>query len=160
MSVSLIVAMLLLTIIMGLTPQATHSHSFLGCDVMTSSWAFIIIYALTLLSLGILVVRRLKIFRLKDYGFYLNHIGLWLLLLCSGLGYADMERYIMHVREGETEWRVYDDHNNVKELPIAISLNDFDMDYYPPKLAIIDMENGEVLQIGRASCRARVLILV
>ena len=145
MSVALIVALLLLTIIMGLTPQATHSHSLLGFDAMTSSWAFVIIYSLTLLSLGTLTVRRLRAFRLKDYGFYLNHIGLWLLLLCSGLGYSDMERYIMYVREGETEWRVYDDQNNVKELPIAITLNDFDMDYYPPKLAIIDMENGEVL---------------
>ncbi len=145
MSVTLIVALLLLTIVMGLTPQAMHSHSLLGFDAMTSSWAFVIIYSLTLLSLGTLIVRRLRVFRIKDYGFYLNHIGLWLLLLCAGLGYADMERYIMHVREGETEWRVYDEQNNVKELPIAIALSDFDMDYYPPKLAIIDMENGEVL---------------
>ena len=149
MSVALIVALLLLTIIMGLTPQATHSHSLLGFDVMTSSWAFVIIYTLTLLSLGILIIRRLRVFRWSDYGFYLNHIGLWLLLLCSGLGYADMERYIMHVREGETEWRVYDEQNNVKELPIAITLNDFDMDYYPPKLAVIDIENGEVLPSGQ-----------
>jgi len=145
LSVSLIVALLFLTIIMGLTPQSTHSHSLLGFDVMTSSWAFVLIYTLTLISLGGLVVRRLKVFRIKDYGFYLNHFGLWLFLLCSGLGYADMERYIMHVREGETEWRVYDEQENVKELPIAIALSDFDMDYYPPKLAVIDLESGEVL---------------
>ena len=149
MSVSLIVALLLLTIIMGFTPQTTHSHSLLGFDVMTSSWAFVIIYTITLISLGALVVRRLRVFRIKDYGFYLNHFGLWLFLLCSGVGYADMERYIMHVREGETEWRVYDDYENIKELPIAITLHDFDMDYYPPKLAIIDLDNGEVLPNGK-----------
>lgn len=148
-SVALIVALLLLTIIMGLTPQTIHSHSLLGFDVMTSSWAFVIIYTFTLLSLGTLIVKRLKLFRLRDYGFYLNHIGLWLFLLCSGLGYADMERYIMHVREGETEWRVYDDLNNVKELPVAITLNDFDMDFYPPKLAVINIETGEVLPHGQ-----------
>ena len=84
MSVALIVALLVLTIIMGLTPQSTHSHSLLGFDVMTSSWAFVIIYIFTLLALGILIVRRLRLFRLKDYGFYLNYIGLWLLLVCSG----------------------------------------------------------------------------
>ena len=145
MSVVLIVALLVLTIIMGLTPQAHHSHSLLGFDVMTSSWPFIIVYTLTLISLGALIVKRLKIFRLKDYGFYLNHLGLWIFLLCSGLGYSDMERYIMYVREGETEWRVYDEQENVKELPIAITLNDFDMEYYPPKLAIINLESGEVL---------------
>lgn len=144
-SVTLIVALLLLTVIMGLTPQTPHSHSPMGFDAMTSSWAFVIIYALTLLSLGALVVRRLKEFRLRDYGFYLNHLGLWLFMICSGLGYADMERYVMHVREGETEWRVYDEQNNVKELPVAITLNDFDMDYYPPKLAVIDLKSGQVL---------------
>ena len=145
MSVSLIVALLLLTIIMGLIPQSTHSHSLLGFDVMTSSWAFVFIYVLTIISLGGLVVRRFKAFRIKDYGFYLNHFGLWLFLLCSGVGYADMERYIMHVREGETEWRVYDEQENVRELPVAIALGDFDMDYYPPKLAVIDLASGEVL---------------
>ena len=148
MSVSLIVALLFLTIIMGLIPQATHSHSLLGFDAMTSSWAFVIIYSCTLISLGALMVRRIIRFDLKDYGFYLNHLGLWLFLLCSGVGYADMERYVMHVREGETEWRVYDAQENVKELPIAITLNDFDMVYYPPKLAIIELENGQVLPHG------------
>ena len=149
MSIALIVALLALTIIMGFTPQSVHSHSLLGFDAMTSSWAFVIIYTLTLISLGALVVRRLKAFRFKDYGFYLNHFGLWLFLLCSGVGYADMERYVMHVREGETQWRVYDENESVKELPIAITLNDFDMDYYPPKLAVIDLESGEVLPNGK-----------
>ena len=55
-----------------------------------------------------------------------------------------MERYIMHVREGETEWRVYDYNENIKELPIAIHLKDFDMDVYPPKLVVIDRQSGEV----------------
>ena len=85
---------------MGLIPQSTHSHSLLGFDVMTSSWAFVLVYTFTLISLGGLVVRRLKAFRFKDFDFYLNHFGLWLFLLCVGIGYADMERYVLHVREG------------------------------------------------------------
>ena len=56
-----------------------------------------------------------------------------------------MERYVMHVREGETQWRVSYEQESIKELPIAIMLNDFDMDYYPPKLTTIDLESGEVL---------------
>lgn len=152
-SVCLISALLILTIIMGLTPQTT-SHtdevsenifSRLGFDNMTSSWAFILIYFITLLSLGCLIVRRLFNFRKKDYAFYLNHIGLWITLFAAGLGYADIERYLMHVREGEIEWRVYDEDENVKELPIAIQLNDFDMEEYPPKLTIIDRKSGKPL---------------
>lgn len=148
-AVCLISALLILSLIMGLTPQVASTNnpttifSRLGFDNMTHSWAFVFIYFTTLLSLGSLIVRRLYRFRWKDYGFYLNHIGLWLVLFASGLGYADMARYVMYVREGEVEWRVYDDNNNVKELPIGIKLNDFDMEEYPPKLTVIDRQSGE-----------------
>ncbi|MGL5730963.1 MAG: cytochrome c biogenesis protein ResB [Bacteroidales bacterium] len=144
MSVVLILAFVLLSLIMGLVLQVKNSNTKLGLDAMNSHWAFVLVYTLTLLSLGIIIVRRLLKFRISDYAFHLNHIGLWLFLFASGLGYADMERYIMYVREGETEWRVYDDQNNVKELPLAIQLNDFDMDVYPPKLVVIDRSNGDV----------------
>ncbi|MDL2257239.1 cytochrome c biogenesis protein ResB [Bacteroidales bacterium OttesenSCG-928-I14] len=153
-SVSLISALLVLCLIMGLTPQVpseAKTSSFfsrLGFDNMTHSWAFIFIYFITLLSLGCLIIRRLYRFRWKDYGFYLNHIGLWLVLFASGLGYADMARYLMYVREGEVEWRVYDENNNVKELPIGIKLNDFDMEEYPPKLTVIDRQTGESLPLN------------
>ncbi len=146
MSVALILAFVLLTLIMGLTPQLAEGATTvtpLGFESMTQNWAFVLLYATTLLSLGTLVVRRLRSFKVKDTGFYLNHIGLWLLLAASGLGYADMERYIMYVTEGETEWRVYDESGAIKELPIAIQLHDFDMEVYPPKLTIIDRATGE-----------------
>ncbi|WP_143813304.1 cytochrome c biogenesis protein ResB [Parabacteroides provencensis] len=150
MSVTLIVAFVLGSVIMGLVPQASaKSVTPLGLDAMTRHWAFVFIYSLLLIALGGLIVRRLKRFNRRDWGFYFNHIGLWLFLSASGLGYADMERYVMYVAEGETEWRVYDEQKNVKELPIAITLNDFDMDYYPPKLAVIDKTTGDLLPVGK-----------
>ncbi len=150
-SVCLISALLILTLIMGLTPQTGPSSasvkkdiiSLLGFNNMTGSWPFILIYFVILLSLGSLIVRKVAKFNIRDWGFYLTHFGLWLVLFAGGLGHADIERYLMHVREGEVEWRVYDDEGNVKELPIAIQLNDFDMEEYPPKLTIIDRETGE-----------------
>ncbi|NDV78921.1 hypothetical protein D0T57_08045 [Dysgonomonas sp. 511] len=149
-SVTIIAALLILSLIMGLTPQVArvdphHADIFtlLGFSQVTSSWAFVFIYFLTLLSLGSLIVRRLIAFRKQDYAFYFNHIGLWLLLFAAGLGAADTKRYVMHVREGEVEWRVYSENKDVLELPIAIQLNDFEMEEYPPKLTIIDRKNGE-----------------
>lgn len=148
-SVTLIAALLLLGIVMGLTPQLVkinpHDDNIftrLGFRQVTSSWYFVLIYFQTLLSLGSLIARRLIAFRWQDYAFYLNHIGLWLLLFFAGLSHADMKRYVMHVREGEVEWRVYSENDDVLELPIAIQLNDFDMEEYPPKLTIIDRESG------------------
>lgn len=148
-SVTIIGGMLILSLIMGLTPQLVkvnpHDHDIftqLGFRQVTTSWAFVLIYFLTILSLGSLIVRRLIAFKKQDYAFYLNHIGLWVLLFAAGLGSADIKRYVMHVREGEVEWRVYSENDDVLELPIAIQLNDFDMEEYPPKLAVIDRNTG------------------
>ncbi len=148
LSVALIVAILALTIIMGLTPQVgagADSRMALGFDSMTTNWSFVLLYGFVLLSLGATIACRLRRFRVgRDIPFTVQHVGLWLVLAASGLGYADMERYVMYVQEGETQWRVYNDNGAVKELPIAIKLNDFDMEVYPPRLAIIDRESGEV----------------
>lgn len=144
LSVVTILAMLLLTIIMGLTPQMPHSHTVLGFDSMTSNWAFVAIYSVVIIVLGAVIVNRARSFRLADMPFYLNHIGLYTLLLASGVGYADMERYIMYVNEGDTQWCVYDNDNNVKELPIAITLNDFNVEFYPSKPIYFDVETGEI----------------
>lgn len=154
-AVSSIGGLLFLTLIMGLTPQLirldphdTGLFTRLGLKQMTTCWAFVLLYFITLLSLGALIIRRLIAFRKEDYAFYLNHIGLWLLLFASGLGAADIKRYVMHVREGETEWRVYSETDEVLELPLAIHLKDFDMEEYPPKLTIIDRESGEPQPLG------------
>jgi cytochrome c biogenesis protein ResB len=155
-SVTIIGALLILSLIMGLTPQVVHLSpddrrlfSLLGFRQMTTSWPFVLVYLLTLISLGSLIIRRLIKFRIRDYAFYLNHIGLWILLFAAGLGAADMKRYVMHVREGEVEWRVYSENKDVLELPIAIQLNDFDMEEYPPKLTIIDRETGDMQPKGK-----------
>lgn len=149
MAVTLITGLLLFGILMGLTPQVTHIHhgdkspvSILGFRQMTTSWPFVMLYILAILSLGTLIMRRLFAFRKTDYAFYLNHIGLWLILFAGGMGAADMKRYVMYVQEGETEWRVFNDRGDALELPVAIRLNDFIMEEYPPQLAVIDRETG------------------
>lgn len=169
LSVSLLGGLLLMGIVMGLTPQFARvntdvhvhwGHSSwdemldflfvkLGFRQVTTSWAFVLIYTFTLLSLGMVIARRLQNFKFKDYGFYLNHFGLWLFLFAAGFGSADMLRYVMYVEEGEVEWRVYDAHENMLELDIAIKLHDFHMEEYAPKLAVIDKYTGDVMPIGQ-----------
>ena len=158
LSVTLIGALLVMGIIMGLTPQVARLSlrddsllSRVGFRQVTSLWSFVLVYALTLLSLGALIVRRLMDFRVRDYAFYLNHVGVWILLFAAGLGHADMKRFVMHVQEGETEWRVYNDRQEVVELPVAIRLNDFVLEEYPPKLVVIDRRTGEVQPRGKAA---------
>lgn len=151
-SIAVISGLLAFSLIMGLIPQIgpnSHSHSVLAFDNITSNWSFILLYFSCLLSLGALITRRLIYFNWKDYAFHLNHIGLWLVLVSLGFGTADMKRYVMHVEEGEIEWRVYSENGDILELPIAIKLNDFYMEEYIPKLAIIDRETGNAIPANK-----------
>lgn len=134
-SIALISALLILTILAGLTPQTENPEtdtlfSLLGFNRIGTSWAFMLIYTVTLLSLGSLIVRKLWEFRRKDYTFYLHHTGLWVVLFAAGLGYTEREEYLLPVLEGAEEQQGYDSKGYVKELPLAIRLNDFDMEEY------------------------------
>lgn len=149
LAVALISVLLLFGLVMGLIPQlksgALPGDDWvlkLGLAQITSSWPFVLLYGMGLFCLGLTIARRLLSFRFNDYGFYLNHLGLWIFLAGIGLGAADIQRHVMYVKEGETEWRVFDEQQNVFELPIAIELNDFDMEEYAPKIAIIDRKTG------------------
>lgn len=150
--VCLIAALLYFCLILGLTPQASrvdpHAHNLfsdLGFTMVTSSWPFVLLYTLTLISLGLVIARRATSSQKISVAFFCNHIGLWILLLAAGLGAADMQRFVMHIKEGEMEWRVYSANKDVLELPIAIRLKDFFMEEYPPKLVIIDRKVGKAL---------------
>ncbi len=154
LAVALIAALLLLSLIMGLTPQlaapppAPRWPDRLGFTRMTASWPFIIIYLTLIISLGAASVRRLR--RRPTLLFALNHLGLWLLLTAAGLGAADRQRYTIWVEEGDVEWRGTLANGFVMELPLAISLHDFDLEYYPPKVTVISRETGKPQPEGRA----------
>lgn len=152
-------ALLLLIIIMGLVPQIsvdtnspkpTHPFTMVGWNQMTTSWPFILICFYNLLILGLTIMKRTtRKQSWRDIGFYLNHLGLFIALLGGILGSTDIERLTMNIREGETEWRGTNRKGIVKELPIAIQLDTFNIELYHPKLVIIDNKTGEMLPSNR-----------
>jgi hypothetical protein len=80
--------------------------------------------------------------------FFLNHFGLWLVLLAAGLGASDRQREIMRVPEGGVEWRSISA-GELKDLDVAIRLDDFVMEEYPAQLALVDPATGQSLPPGR-----------
>ncbi len=159
LSIVLMGFMLFLTLLMGLIPQmaplsapGAHTHSLLdklGFSIITRCWQFILLYFLLLLSLGTLSFKRLSVWNRKNIFFFINHAGLFLALLGAGLGASEMQRFVMFVDEGKTEWRVYNENQEAMELPLAITLHDFSMEYYPPKLALINRKTGEALPLDK-----------
>lgn len=51
----------------------------------------------------------------------------------------------MTTKTGQAEWRALDENQKMRELPLAIELQDFTIDEYPPKLMLINNETGEAL---------------
>lgn len=151
--------LLLLSIFLGVIPQSPNGSETtlpgdlftpLGWYRMTTSWPFVLTCFYLLLILGLTTLRRTtRKQEWRDIGFYLNHLGLFIALLGGVLGSADMERLTMRVQEGQVEWRGADANGGLRELPLAIQLDSFLLEEYPPKLVVIEHESGRMLPASR-----------
>lgn len=131
-----------LTIIMGLTRQTDDGGWF--SDMLTF-WPFVLIYTYIEFLLGLIIIRRLShMFGHKkhhhsttrrswrhDIAFLLNHVGLFITLLCATLGNPDMHRMRLVANQGETQWQGIDDEMRTVELPVGINLQRFILEEYP-----------------------------
>ena len=131
------------TLLMGVIRQEPGSANALRW--MLTFWPFVILYWWLATVLGLTVINRLRYFSLRRLPSLLNHIGLFVALVCAAAGSADMRRLTMSVRIGSTEWRATDGKGRMHHLPIAIELRDFSVDEYPPKLMVISNINGRAL---------------
>lgn len=148
-AISSIVVTTLLIFIMALVPQTPEAFSgFIGkagFAHMANNWAMIFSVFLLCTSLGLVTIKRLTPFNKKNIGFFLNHFGLWLVVVSATLGSGDLKRLTMTIGENQQpEWRATDK-KMIYELGIAIKLLDFKMEEYNPEIALINTKNGNVI---------------
>lgn len=137
-----------LTIIMGLSrqvPEGRPAVDPIGLTRMLSFWPFVLIYLWNIVIVAEVGIQQLMHFQKRFIPSLISHLGLFIFVTCGTLGSADMQRLKMYCEEGKPEWRGIDDHQEVHELPLAIELQKFTIDEYPPKLAIFDSKTGKVL---------------
>lgn len=137
-----------LTVIMGLSRQVADGHPAMdpvGLSRMLSFWPFVLIYLWNVVIVAEVGIHQLMHFRKRFIPSLVSHIGLFIFITCGTLGSADMQRLKMYCEEGKPEWRGIDNFQQVHELPIAIELQKFSIDEYPPKLAIFDTKSGKSL---------------
>ncbi|WP_421918284.1 cytochrome c biogenesis protein ResB [Marinifilum sp.] len=148
-------ALSLLVILMGITPQIVMKQenfiTKLGLNQLTSSWPFLLINFYVLVILALVIIRKSYPFKLKKWGFVCSHLGLWITIFSAGLGSGDLMRLKMDLHEHKTEWRAYDDKGNFYELPLAIKLNDFTIEEFNPKLAVVENETGKLYEASKPS---------
>ncbi len=142
----------LLTVLLGLIRQIPSQNGysgFPGLDQMLSNWSFVLVYTWMVTSLGLVILRVCIPLKLRRIPFLLNHLGLFIALLCAVLGNADLQRLKMYTKVGAPEWRAFDEMGNMVELPIAVELKQFSIEEYPPKLIVANNESGNALPEGR-----------
>jgi len=149
-SVSAISVYALLILLLGFIPQQEEKAGWLqitGLNHLKNSWPFLFIQFYLLISLGLVVLRRGIPFRVKNLGFFLNHLGLWITLLAAGLGSGDLKRVTIDLYENRnfSNIGILADQSRYI-LPFNMKLLDFNMTLYNPKIAVADRSRGEILQ--------------
>ncbi|GAB4449880.1 MAG: cytochrome c biogenesis protein ResB [Bacteroidales bacterium] len=131
---------------MGIIPQKPQLNSLdrLGLTCITSSFPFILTYLFLLLNLGLVVSNRItKPWSLRNISFILNHLGLWLVLLAGGLGSYDFIRLDMVCRINSPVWYGYNEKGRSVELPFAVELNKFEMDFFLPQVILARQDSSD-----------------
>lgn len=149
-AVPAIIWTVVLTIIMGVTRQSNESADVdpLGLTNCLSSWQFVLTYTWVAWIVGMTSAYQIMHFNMRRLTALISHAGLFLVLVCGTLGNADMQRLKMYCEYGKPEWRALDDNNKVHELPIAIQLDSFIIDEYPPKLTLVDNRKMQAVMVS------------
>ena len=136
-----------LTVVMGLTWQVSaHERAIdpIGLTQMLAFWPFVLVYLLLAAIVGLIALRQMCHFRLRQVPSLLCHLGLFIAIVAATLGSADMERVKLKAGTDMPEWRATHEQGFV-ELPLAIQLEKFTIDEYPPKLLLINSQTGQTI---------------
>ncbi len=150
-AISSIALLLFVSLLMGLTLQydngAPELIKKLGLSHVITSWPYLLSNLFLLLSLGMVTLKNLKTFELRKLGYIVSHLGLWIVIFGANFGSSQLLRLQMKVTEGDISNTAYDINTNTKyQMPFAIKLNDFVLEEYKPKLAIVNNQTGKLLK--------------
>lgn len=130
-----------IVIVFGLTRQDPAREGLvgaLGFSRMTSSWPFNLLLFYFMTTLGIRTVSDIHHLRDRRMAAVLTHLGVFVLLVAGTFGSGDTVRCMVTTRVGTPVSIGRDDAGHEVRLPFALTLDDFSIEEYPPKLYLLD----------------------
>ena len=130
-----------MVIVFGLTRQDPAREGLvgaLGFSRMTSSWPFNLLLFYFMTTLGIRTVSDIHHLRDRRMAAVLTHLGVFVLLVAGTFGSGDTVRCMVTTRVGTPVSIGRDDAGREVRLPFALTLDDFSIEEYPPKLYLLD----------------------
>jgi hypothetical protein len=136
-----------MVLLLGVVPQVdTFNSVFIrlsGLSHLKTSWVFLITQTFFLTTLGMAVLKRCLPLSVNNLGFFLNHFGLFLILLAATLGAGDVKRLEINLlKEGNESNIGVSGEGGMYKLPFSLRLIHFSIDEYNPRIAIIDPHTG------------------
>lgn len=138
--ISSLAAMVVMTIIFGLTRQDPTTEGVvgaLGFSRMTSSWPFniLLLYFTTTTGLAVMDLHHL---RRRRVAAVMSHLAVFVVLVAGIFGSGDKLRVSVNTQIDKPIHMGLDREGNTTQLPFAITLKEFKMDEYPPKLYMLN----------------------
>lgn len=140
-SISLLI---FLGLLMGFIPQNENFNSFLGINNIINTWYFSFTILYLLFSLGFVTIKRIIPFSIQNIGFILNHLGLWIIIFIATVSSNDIKRLNVVIHKNQIQ-NIGTYNNSEYELPCSFELQNFDIEFYNPKLQIRDIKNNRVI---------------
>lgn len=140
-SVSALGSMVIMTIIFGLTRQDASTEGLvglLGFSRMTSSWPFNLLLLYFTTTVGLAVVDDLHHWRQRGLAAMMSHVAVFVVLTCGMFGSADKMRVTVNAHLERPTVEGVDATGVSQTLPFAITLKEFVMEEYSPKLYLLD----------------------
>ncbi len=139
--VSSLVAMIIMTIIFGLTRQDSATAGFIGAmgfSRMTSSWPFNILLLYFTTTTGLAVMEDLHHIRKRRVAAVMSHLAVFVVLVAGIFGSGDKVRVSVNTHLDTPVHAGFDRAGKMTQLPFEITLKEFKMDEYPPKLYVLN----------------------
>ena len=160
---SALASMVVMTIIFGLTRQDPASEGIvgmLGFSRMTSSWAFNLLLLYFTTTTGLAVMEDLQHIRKRRVAAVLSHAAVFVVLVAGIFGSGDKLRVSVTLQKGQpSHWGISREGEQV-DLPFVLTLNEFRMEEYAPKLYILDamteQSSRDFLSVEQAGDKATI----
>ncbi len=148
-AISAITVFAFLSLLMVFIPQEMNPNSNfvdkMGLNTITCSWPYILVSLYLIFSLGFVTVNRIFPFNFKNFRFFFNHAGLWIVLVSASLGSGDLKRLKMIVYTEDETNIAFNENNDHFKMPFTIQLNNFNIKEYIPELILYDQQ-GQIVQ--------------
>ena len=126
---------ILLFVIIPYNYESVTNAKHIGIVHLINTWPLLLVGFYCLTVLGMVTLRRLFPLNAKNIGFFLNHFGLWLIIMAVGLGSSDLQRLSINILKNGAENNIgITEQGSMQQLPFSVKLLDFKLSEFPPQL--------------------------